>query len=341
MSAAEELRSAILCQSEVPAPAEILAPREEEQRVAPHEERYRGQARRSRRARLEQENARLLATIRKLLDRSVERGDELRRLSGLSALQNQALRSLNHECRSPLQSIFGMTTLLLRRFGGNLNDEPAQLVHLIRKAADDLVELIDDFTEPERLGQTPVRLASFAAEDLLRTLQGMLPAPLIHRDVALVFAAGENIPPLVSDQRKVLQILRNLVNNALKFTARGEVRVGVAYDRATATVVFSVQDTGPGIPYERQKELALPPARGVECGGPAPRRGLGLPLCHSLAAALGGRIALESVPGSGSKFSLLVPQRRSGAEAHFDDGVERLSRAAAAAIRTDGVHEER
>ena len=208
-------------------------------------------------------------------------------------------------------------------------------------AADDLLALIEDLTERDRAGRAPARLTSIDAVELLRTLEGMLPAPLIKPGVALVFTAAENVPPVISDRRKVLQILRNLVNNALKFAARGEVRVGVEYDRMSENVVFCVKDTGPGIAYERQKELASPGMPVEDAPGAAPRKGLGLPLCHALAAALGGRVLLESVPGRGASFFLLLPQHRSDADGHFDHPEERLSPAAAAAAFADVFHEER
>lgn len=246
-------------------------------------------------------------SIRLLLHRAAGQLEETRRLRRLLASQSRALQRLKHECRSPLQSIFGISTLLLRGAEANLSEEQARLVRSIGKAADHLSELLEDADDPENLLAARARQAPLDAAGLLRTLQGMLPAPLIKPGVKLVFCEAGDMP-LASDERKVLQILRNLVNNALKYTARGEVRVSVAQDSESRTVVFEVSDTGPGIDGEQQEKLAAYSARGEAAADGCESAGVGLPLCHALAAVLGGKIAFESVPGRGSKFRLVLPQ---------------------------------
>jgi signal transduction histidine kinase len=270
---------------------------------------------------LERQNARLADTLQRLAARYAERGEEIRRLRDIDAMRNGFVRNVNHECRSPLNSIFGLTTLLLRRGAGELTSEQEQLVLLICKAAQALLGFVDDLADPVKLdgSQTEVHPVEIEPANLLSTLQGMLPAPLVNPGLRLIFEPPAGIPCFYSDERKVGQILRNLINNALKFTARGEVRVSAAYVPTSNAVVFSVRDTGAGIAPDDQKRL-------LEACGPAgnpPRReqgsGLGLPLCHRLAALLGARIMLESELGSGSTFSLVLPQRYVSARAESGD----------------------
>lgn len=320
-------------------PSADLPPRH--QRVHPQERPGRRALRQPRNSLLERDNARLAHSARRMLQRWLARGRELRRLRAVSALQSRALRRVNHECRSPLHSIFGLTELLRREAPGNLTAEQEQLVRMIRKAAESLAELLNDLTDPERLdaAQMALRPAQFDAAELLATLEAMLPPPLIKDGVRLIIEKPEAIPSLYSDPGKVGQILRNLVNNALKFTERGEVRVTVAHDAMRDTVLFSVHDTGPGIHHDQQKRLAGPRSARRSLAQGAQGSGLGLPLCHALAEILGGRISLTSVPGRGSTFSLVLPLPRAPTAADREcPGAPIPSRLAAGPRE---IHEER
>jgi signal transduction histidine kinase len=283
-----------------------------ERRIALPAERPEVRTSEKRARQLEYDNAKLADTIRRLLARDAERGAEVRRLQDADAARSRFLRNLGHELRSPLHSIFALTTLLLRRADGELSREQEESVELIRKAADALLDLADDLADPAKVegGEVDVRATEFDAAGLLSMLQGMLPAPLVRPGVRLVFDAPTDIPSLYSDQGKVSQILRNLINNSLKFTARGEVRVSVVHDPTSGTVIFSVRDTGAGMARAEQESIfnEWSPANS-RAQSPGKGTGLGLPLCRKLAALLGGRITLESELGSGSTFSLVLPRR--------------------------------
>jgi signal transduction histidine kinase len=264
----------------------VLALAEYQQRIAEPQRQAAREELLSERQRAERQNARLADALRRLAAGYAERGEELRRLRDLDAMRNAFLRNVNHECRSPLNSIFGLTTLLLRRAAGELTSEQEQLVQLIREAADALLGLVDDLADPGKLdgSQTEVHPAEIDAARLLRTLQGMLPAPLVNPDLRLIFEPPAGMPCLYSDERKVGQILRNLINNALKFTAHGEVRVSASYVPTSNAVVFSVRDTGAGIAPADQKRLLEASSPADKFLSPGQGSGLGLPLCHRLAA---------------------------------------------------------
>jgi CheY-like chemotaxis protein len=132
----------------------------------------------------------------------------------------------------------------------------------------------------------------------------------LHRneDVALVFEPADGLPPLYTDEAKLAQIIRNLVANALKFTARGEVRISARYDEARAAVVFGVADTGIGIsPEDRflifDEFVQIESALQSEVRG----TGLGLAVCQRLATLLGARLDVTSELGAGSTFTVEVP----------------------------------
>ncbi|MNS83632.1 Autoinducer 2 sensor kinase/phosphatase LuxQ [compost metagenome] len=130
---------------------------------------------------------------------------------------------------------------------------------------------------------------------------------LTNPEVSLIFEAPHDVPKLFSDDRKLSQILRNYISNALKFTPSGEIRVSAVCD-GDDTITFSVRDTGIGIPAESHGEVFQD---FVQIDSPLQRRyrgsGLGLALSKRLAELLGGHVGFESEVGVGSRFYVTVP----------------------------------
>lgn len=241
-----------------------------------------------------------------------EKADYLRRAS---ESKSRFLSNMSHEFRTPLNSILSLVRLLLDGTDGELSAEQEKQAMFIRKAAEDLSELVNDLLDLAKVeaGKVSVRAQPFEAATLFGALRGMLRPLLAHNPaVSLVFEEVVDVPPLVSDESKVSQILRNFISNALKFTERGEVRVSVASGNAD-TVVFQVADTGIGIaPEDReiifQEFTQLESARQQRVKG----TGLGLPLSRRLAELLGGAINVSGSPGIGSTFALTLPRLYKG-----------------------------
>ena len=251
-----------------------------------------------------------------------ERADHLRRAD---ELKSKFLSHMSHEFRTPLNSILALSRLLLDRSDGELTGEQETQVRFIRKAAQNLTELVDDLLDLAKVeaGKTVVVPSEFTVNSMFGALRGMLRPLLVGDAVALVFEEAADLPPLDTDEGKVSQILRNFISNALKFTERGEVRVSAAADPATDTVTFTVCDTGIGIAKD-DLELIF-----QEFGQITHRlqsrvkgTGLGLPLSKKLAELLGGRIAVESAPGEGSTFSVTLPRSYPEAMGDADDAEE-------------------
>ncbi len=235
-----------------------------------------------------------------------EKADHLRRAD---ELKSKFLSNMSHEFRSPLNSILALSRLLLDHVDGPLSPEQERQVSLVRKAAEDLFELVSDLLDLAKVeaGKIDIRPVDFDVGHLFGGLRGMLRPLLVSPTPSLIFEAAEGVPTIQSDEAKVSQILRNFISNALKFTEAGEIRVA-ARMAGDDTVVFSVADTGIGIAPEDQERIF---EEFTQIDSPAQRRvrgtGLGLPLTRKLATVLGGWVTVESTLGSGSTFSLALP----------------------------------
>jgi signal transduction histidine kinase/CheY-like chemotaxis protein len=235
-----------------------------------------------------------------------ERAEHLRRADDL---KSRFLSNMSHEFRTPLNSILALARLLLGRTDGELTAEQETQVRFILRSAENLTELVNDLLDLAKVeaGKTEVRPAEFTVESLFGALRGVM-RPLLPGDaVALVFDDASALPPLETDEGKVAQILRNLISNAIKFTAAGEVRVGAQVEGDT--IVFTVRDTGTGIAEEHLNLIFQEFAQvGAAVRKDQKGTGLGLPLSKRLAELLGGSITVASCLGEGSTFRLVLPR---------------------------------
>ena len=238
-----------------------------------------------------------------------ERADHLRRAD---QLKSRFLSNMSHEFRTPLNSILSLSRMLLSRADGELTVEQDKQLQFIRKAAENLTELINDLLDLARIeaGKTVVAAKEFSASELFGALRGMLRPLLVGDAVALTFEEPVGLGPLVTDEGKVSQILRNFISNAIKFTERGEVRISAVWDRAEDQVTFTVSDTGIGI-APQDLQIIWEEFGQVEnpLQGRVKGTGLGLPLAKRFAGLLGGEVSVESAPGKGSHFHLCIPRR--------------------------------
>jgi signal transduction histidine kinase len=164
-----------------------------------------------------------------------------------------------------------------------------------------------------RAGRLLPRIAEFSVEDMLEELAVTYRALRRNDAVSLVV---ERVPPEItirSDRHLLVQVLRNLVSNALKFTDAGEVRIAAVAESSDGEVTFSIADTGLGIAGEDQERIfdEFAQVDAVQGGRPV-GTGLGLPFVRRVTELLGGRIELVSSPGQGSTFRVTVPSQRNG-----------------------------
>ena len=238
------------------------------------------------------------------------------RLREASDLKSRFLSYMSHEFRTPLGSIVSMTRLLLSRLDGPLTDEQRTQVAFIQTSATELTEMVNDLLDLAKVeaGRVTISPAWFEMVDLFSALRGMFKPILASTDVSLVFEEPGDVPPLYTDDKKLSQILRNFISNALKFTLHGEVRV-TATVTADGRVRFAVSDTGIGIAPEHLPTLFNDYTQIASAVQKRHRgTGLGLSLSKRLALVLGGTVEVSSQVGRGSTFAVIIPPTAPGCD---------------------------
>ena len=232
--------------------------------------------------------------------------EELRQASDL---KSRFLSYMSHEFRTPLGSILSINSLLADELDGPLSPEQHKQVAFVSTAARELSDMVDDLLDLAKIeaGRITISPAWFDMFDLFSALRGMFRPIVDASAVDLIFEEPKGLPRLYTDDKKLAQILRNFISNSLKFTTRGEVRVSARLE-GTDKIRFAVSDTGIGIAAELHGALFEDFS---QVDSPLQKRlrgtGLGLSLCKRFATLLGGEVGMDSAPGVGSTFYVIIP----------------------------------
>jgi signal transduction histidine kinase len=260
-------------------------------------------------AELEALRAELEETNRGVVALYAELDAQAEQLRSATELKSRFLAYMSHEFRTPISSIRSLARLLMDRVDGPLTAEQERQVAFIQQQAGEFAEMVDDLLDLAKVeaGRVEISPAWFEMVDLFTALRGMFKPVLTNPEVHLVFEEPVDLPKLYTDDGKLSHILRNFISNALKFTPRGEVRV-TAKAQAGDMVAFQVSDTGIGIAPEYHQTVFQDFS---QVQSPLQKRlrgtGLGLSLSKQLAGLLGGTVGLESEPGKGSVFTVVIP----------------------------------
>lgn len=242
-----------------------------------------------------------------------ERNEEVLRkaqeLELTTRYKSEFLANMSHELRTPLNSILLLSRLLSENDQQNLTEDQIEFANVIRSSGNGLLTLIDEILDLSKIeaGKMDLEYTQVAVKDIIYELESMF-GP-VARDKGLIFQVEKDInvlETLETDKGRVLQILNNLVSNALKFTANGSVKVSI--EGTGEYIIFSVIDTGIGIDADKLKFIfeAFQQADGStkrKYGG----TGLGLSISKQLTKLLGGNLSVSSTPGAGSTFKVSIP----------------------------------
>ena len=223
-------------------------------------------------------------------------------------LKSAFLATMSHELRTPLNSIIGFTGILLQGLAGPLNPEQCKQLGIVRDSSRHLLALINDVLDISKIeaGQLNLARAPFDLRESIAKVASIVHPLAEKKGLALRLETAPEIASWTGDSRRIEQILINLLNNAVKFTERGDIALRSRIENRMLRV--DVSDTGIGIRPEDLAQLFLP-FRQIDTG--LSRRhegtGLGLAICRRLAELHGGTIEVQSTPGQGSVFTLVLP----------------------------------
>jgi signal transduction histidine kinase/DNA-binding NarL/FixJ family response regulator len=227
-----------------------------------------------------------------------------------SRAKSEFLASMSHELRTPLNGILGYAQLLRRDAGAATHQLDA--ARAIERCGEHLLTLINDVLDLARIeaGRMEATASSFDLSILLQTVADVARVRAVQAGLAFSYEVTTALPRhVLTDERKLRQILLNLLGNATKFTPSGGVKLRVGARNAEpgrTCLRIDVEDTGVGIPQDELERIFEPFHQVNHPGHLADGTGLGLPISRTLAHVLGGRLEVASTPGRGSCFTLLL-----------------------------------
>jgi signal transduction histidine kinase/CheY-like chemotaxis protein/HAMP domain-containing protein len=259
-----------------------------------------------------EERSRLLEEKNQVI---VERNLDIQRKAEELALstryKSEFLANMSHELRTPLNSILLLSRLLSENHEKNLSADQIEYSQVIQSSGKGLLTLIDEILDLSKIesGKMELEYMPVSLSAVISNMQSLFEPIAREKGLTLQTQVSPQVPGSIeTDQSRLEQVLKNLLSNALKFTAKGQVTLQVTPGQTPQTIHFIVKDTGIGIPEEKQQVIfeAFQQADGStrrKYGG----TGLGLSISRELVKLLGGQILLNSEPGSGSEFVVTIP----------------------------------
>jgi signal transduction histidine kinase len=234
--------------------------------------------------------------------------DKSRQLAEASKHKSQFLANMSHELRTPMNAILGYTELIMDNIYGEPTEKMRGVLTRVQSNGKHLLGLINDVLDLSKIeaGQLTLTLADYSVKDIVHSVFSSVESLAKNKKLELKIELPQKLPAAHGDERRLTQVLLNLVGNAIKFTDKGEVAIKAA--AANGSVTLSVRDTGPGIAEADQRKIfeefqQADSSITKEKGG----TGLGLAISKQIVEMHGGRLCVESSLGHGSTFSFTVP----------------------------------
>ena len=244
------------------------------------------------------QNARLFSEIE----------DKSRQIAEANKHKSQFLANMSHELRTPLNAVLGYTELILDEIYGQVPEKARVVLDRVQQNGRHLLGLINDVLDLSKIeaGQLSLVLADHSVQDIVSNVISAVDSLAREKSIALKTEVAPDLPPVHGDERKLTQVLLNLVGNAIKFTDEGEVAINASAQNGAIQV--SVRDSGPGISEADQAKIfdefqQADSSVTKKKGG----TGLGLTISKQIIEMHGGRIWVESQLSRGSTFSFTVP----------------------------------
>ncbi|HEY2972266.1 MAG TPA: HAMP domain-containing protein, partial [Pyrinomonadaceae bacterium] len=253
-----------------------------------------------------------------------EMEEKAEQLALTSKYKSEFMANMSHELRTPLNSMLILSRQLAENSEENLTEKQVQFAETIHSSGADLLSLINDILDLSKIesGMMGIEVSDISVSDIAEQLERSFHQLAQDKNLEFQIELAENLAPTVTtDDKRLQQILMNLLSNAFKFTDEGKVVLSIAPARADETyhleslnrtgevVAFAVSDTGIGIPTEKQRIIFEP---FQQADGTTSRKyggtGLGLSISREIARLVGGEIRVSSMPGEGSTFTLYLPR---------------------------------
>jgi len=224
--------------------------------------------------------------------------------------KSQFLANMSHELRTPLNAILGYTELIVDQIYGKVPEKIKGVLERVQKSGRHLLGLINDVLDLSKIeaGQLTLSLSDYSFQDAVQSVVASVESLAKEKGLRLAVEVAQKLPVGRADERRIVQVLLNLVGNAIKFTDAGEVKIRVS--AVDGAFIASIADTGPGIP-KSQHERIFEEFQQVDGSSTRAKggTGLGLAIAKKIIELHGGRIWVESVVGKGSTFTFSLPVR--------------------------------
>jgi signal transduction histidine kinase len=239
---------------------------------------------------------------------NLETLEAIQQLKELNALKNKFLGIAAHDLRNPINAISGFSELLLLGMAGDITDEQKEYLSIIKKAADDMLPLVNDLLDASVIesGRLEIKRKRVSMKQLVEN-QVRLHELYAEQKKINILKQLEDVPEILVDPDRIAQVVSNLLSNAIKFSPHGK-EIVVSLLQEDDSVLLKVKDNGPGITDEDKKKLfgEFQRLSATPTGGEK-STGLGLAIVKKIVDVHGGTITVNSVPGEGAEFVVSLP----------------------------------